>query len=286
MNGRPFRTRIANRPTGAAFPMVTLLILLCGSASPVANSSEPNQLRVLCYNIHYGQGTDGQYDVQRLARVIQNAQPDLVALQEVDVGVLRSGRVHQAQQLEQLTGLEVRFGPTQHYEGGLFGNAVLSRFPVQDVVIHPLPYTESTPDRTTYPRGAIAVTVTTDNGIALRFISTHFQHNVAEDRLAEAKQINRLFASQSDSMPTLLAGDMNATPASEPIAELQQHWENAIDADQTPTAPATTPGSRIDYVFYRPARRFRLVRSEVIAESVASDHRPVLATFEILPDNP
>ena len=51
-----------------------------------------NELRVLCYNIHYGQGTDGCYDIERLAGVINKAKPDLVALQEVDVGVERSGR--------------------------------------------------------------------------------------------------------------------------------------------------------------------------------------------------
>ncbi len=52
-------------------------------------------IRVLCYNIHYGQGNDGEYDLQRLAATIKRQQPDLVALQEVDVGVKRSDRVHE-----------------------------------------------------------------------------------------------------------------------------------------------------------------------------------------------
>ena len=259
---------------------LTLLGTVSGSR---VDAAEPKQIRVLCYNIHYGQGTDGQYDIERLARVIKKAAPDLVALQEVDVGVKRSGRLHEAQRLEKLTGLEVRFGPTQHYEGGLFGNAVLSRFPIRDVAIHPLPYTESTPELTTYPRGAIACTISTPSGVPLRFISTHFQHNVAEDRLAEARQINHLFVSKTDPLPTILAGDMNATPDSAPIRELQKHWSVAIDAKASPTAPSIRPRSRIDYVFYRPDTRLRLVKSEVIAESVASDHRPVLAVFELLP---
>ena len=72
--------------------------------------------------------------------------------------------------LGDLTGLAVRFGPTQHYEGGLFGNAVMTRLPIQDVHIQPLPYTESTPARTTYPRGAIAVTLETKSGRSLRFV--------------------------------------------------------------------------------------------------------------------
>ena len=244
-----------------------------------AFAEEPSQLRVLCYNIHYGQGTDGKYDVERLAEVINAAKPDLVALQEVDVGVRRSGRVHQARRLGELTGMAVRYGPTQHYQGGLYGNAVLAKLPILDVAIHPLPYTESTPELVTYPRGAIAVTVRHDQFGPLVFISTHFQHNLAEDRLAQAKQINHLFA--GDDHSAILAGDMNAVPDSEPIAELLTKWSNATDEENSPSAPSTKPTSRIDYIFYRPSQQFRLIHAEVIDESIASDHRPVLAVLEL-----
>ena len=240
-----------------------------------------DSVRVLCYNIHYGQGTDGNYDIERLARVIKETNPDLVALQEVDVGVKRSGRVHQARRLADLTGMAVRFGPTQHYEGGLFGNAVLTRLEILDVQIDPLPYTESTPERTTYPRGAIAVTVLGPGGQPLRFVSTHFQHNVPEDRVAEAKAINRLFAKADDSTPTILAGDMNAIPDAEPIEILLENWSNATDDPPAPSAPATKPRSRIDYVFFRPSNRFRLVTARVIDEPIASDHRPIFADLEL-----
>ena len=245
-----------------------------------SSAAEPQTLRVLCYNIHYGQGTDGKYDVDRLAQVILKAKPDLVALQEVDVGVKRSGRVHEARKLAELTGMAVRFGPTQHYQGGLFGNAVLTKLPILDVYIQPLPYTEATPEKTTYPRGAIAVTLKDLGGKQFRFISTHFQHNVAEDRLAEAKAINRHFA-EKNSMPTILAGDMNATPESEPIRTLLTRWKNATDKPASPTAPSRNPRSRIDYIFYRAAPHLKLTHAEVIAEEVASDHRPVLAVFEV-----
>ncbi len=260
--------------------LATTLVVL-GTGRP-ATAAEPTTLRVLCYNIHYGQGTDGQYDLERLAKVINKAKPGFVALQEVDVGVKRSGRVHQAQKLGELTGMAVRFGPTQHYQGGLYGNAVLTRLPILDVVIQPLPYTESTPQRTTYPRGAIAVTVRGPEGKPLRFVSTHFQHNVPEDRLAEAKAINKLFG-RDDKVPTILAGDMNAVPEAAPIRELFKRWSNATDELASPTAPSEKPTSRIDYIFYRPASMFRVSHAEVIDESVASDHRPVLAEFEMLP---
>jgi endonuclease/exonuclease/phosphatase family metal-dependent hydrolase len=249
----------------------------------IGRCAADDTIRVLCYNIHYGQGTDGEYDIERLAKVIKRADPDLVALQEVDVGVKRSGRVHEAQRLAELTGMAVRFGPTQHYEGGLFGNAVLTRLEILNVQIHPLPYTESTAERTTYPRGAIAVTVRAPGGEPLRFVSTHFQHNVPDDRVAEAKAINRLFAGGDASTPTILAGDMNATPDAEPIKILLEKWSHAIDDPPAPSAPATKPRSRIDYVFFRPAGRFRLVTATVIDEPLASDHRPIFAELD-LPD--
>lgn len=237
-----------------------------------------DSIRVLCYNIHYGQGTDGEYNLDRLAQVINDAKPDLVALQEVDVGVRRSGQVHQARELGKRTKMAVRYGPTQHYDGGLYGNAVLTRLPILDVAIHPLPYTASTPQLTTYPRGAIAVIVRTPSGASLRFVSTHFQHNVAEDRLAEAKQVNRLFA-QPNAPLTILAGDFNATPDSMPIAELSRHWSSTHSDPPAPTAPSIKPRSRIDYIFYPRNRDVEVQERRVIAESLASDHRPVFAVL-------
>ena len=256
--------------------------LLFATMSPsvgVADEAQARSIRVLCYNIHYGQGNDGEYDIERLAGVIRQQKPDLVALQEVDVGVERSGRIHEARRLGELTSMAVRYGPTQHYQGGLYGNAVLSRWPILDVTIHPLPYTESTPDLVTYPRGAIAVLVEGPDGKPLRFISTHFQHNVAQDRVAEATAINGLFA--RDEMPTILAGDMNARPGSEPIEILLQQWTMAADEPPEPTAPSSNPRSRIDYIFYRPAAAFERIESSVVDEPLASDHCPVLAVLRL-----
>lgn len=238
-------------------------------------------LRVLCYNIHYGQGNDGVYDLERLAAVIKAVDPDIVALQEVDVMVRRSGQVHQAEELGKLTGLGVYYGPTQHYEGGLFGNAILTKLPVSRVWIQPLPYTEATPESTTYPRGFVAVTVKTPGGKDVRVVSTHFQHNVEEDRVAEAEAVNRHLAVESEKIPTILAGDINAVPDSEPMKVLLTKWTNAIDPEAAPTVPSKDPKSRIDYIFHRQGDPFEVVETRVIAEEMASDHRPVFAVLRV-----
>ena len=260
---------------------VGLAVSQC-QVAPAAQAAEGRSVRVLSYNIHWALGMDGKYDVGRIADVIKAAKPDLVALQEVDVGVKRSARVHEVRRLAELTGLAGRFGPTQHFEGGLFGNAVLTGLPILDVEIHPLPYTEATPQLQTYPRGAIAVTVTAPDGKPLRFISTHFQHNVPEDRVAQAKATNELFAAQGDRLRTILAGDMNAKPDDEPIRVLLERWKQAGDEGLAPTVPVVNPTSRIDYVFYRSAAEFRLREARVIPEQMASDHRPVFAELELV----
>lgn len=269
--------------TAAIFALAVALVLPAAAQEAekdeTAESRPSHSLRVLCYNIHWALGTDGKYDVERIARVIEEADPDLVALQEVDVGVERSGRVHEVRKLAELTGMAARFGPTQHYQGGLFGNAVLTRLPILDTQIHPLPYTEETPERKTYPRGVVAVTVEAPDGEPLRFLSTHFQHNLPEDRVAQAEAINELFA--GDNLRTILAGDMNATPDEEPIRILLEKWTNATDDPPSPTVPVDMPSRRIDYIFHRPAAALALEEARVIPESEASDHRPVFARLAI-----
>ncbi len=249
-------------------------------------------VRILCYNIHYGQGNDGVYDIPRLADVINAAKPDLVALQEIDVHVKRSGRLHELRILADKTGMAARFGPTQHYEGGLFGNGILSKLPIHDVHIQPLPYTEATPELTTYPRAAVAVVVELPNGKKIRIASTHFQHaSFDEDRLNEAKAINTHFANEDASadtmgaeaaaLPTILAGDLNAQPDSAPISELKKKWTFALEDEPVPTAPSKAPRSRIDYILHRSADPIRIVEHHVVNDAMASDHCPVFAVLEI-----
>jgi endonuclease/exonuclease/phosphatase family metal-dependent hydrolase len=110
---------------------------ILGTAKPV--SADKATLRVLCYNIHHGEGTDGKVDLPRLARVIHAAMPDFVALQEVDRNVRRSGSVDQSAELAKLTGLHGAFAKAIDYDGGEYGQAILSRFPIERLTIHHLP---------------------------------------------------------------------------------------------------------------------------------------------------
>jgi len=230
-------------------------------------------LRVLCYNIHHGEGTDGKVDLPRLARVIRSADPDLIALQEVDNRTKRTRGVDQTEELARLTGLHGRFGKAIDYEGGEYGQAVLSRFTPADATVHTLPGIPAREQRIAFE---VRVKVA---GQDLSFVTTHLHHLESALREQQAAKLNELFADAD--RPIVLAGDLNATPESKPVANLASKWTLAISDPGLLTYPSVKPTKQIDYILFRPGGRFRVVEAQVIDEPIASDHRPVLAVLEL-----
>lgn len=235
-----------------------------------ARPGQPSTLRVLSYNIHHGRGTDGAIDLPRLARAIRSADPDLVALQEVDQQTTRSGGVDEAAELARLTGLRMAFGPQIDYLGGRYGQALLTRCPLGSPTVHELPGIGGDRER----RIAVAAEVDDPRG-RLTFVGTHLHHRSAEARVAQARAIVTAFAGVDR---CILAGDINALPGSEPLAILAGAWRLVAAGDgPPPTFPASQPTRAIDHVFVRPAAAFDVVDLRVLDEPVASDHRPILA---------
>lgn len=264
-------------PPGYAAPGLKLLLLtlIFSVVAPMALAqSESVTLTVLSYNIHHGEGVDGKVDLQRLADVIKSTDADLVALQEVDDQTERTGKVDQTARLAELTGLHGRFVHQIDYEGGRYGQAILSRFPVSDVTVHWLP---GTPDRERRIAGAVSVTI---GERKLTFVTTHLHHNNAAFRRDQASQLNKLYADPEQIV--ILAGDLNATPESEPIEILSQHWKSATDPSPAmATFPAVKPERQLDYILFRPQERLQVISAKVIDEPVASDHRPLLVQFKL-----
>src|SRR4029453_6534960 len=121
-------------------------------SAATATTPTPHTVRVLTYNIHHGEGTDGEFDLPRLARIIESSAPDLVALQEVDQGTQRASGVNQLTEVARLTRLHGAFGKAMDFQGGGYGVGVLSRWPLRPVEVHPLP---DPPDRE--PRTSLTV---------------------------------------------------------------------------------------------------------------------------------
>src|SRR5437870_4170655 len=116
--------------------LLTFLLLttfLCGAAAsgtPTIVSNSKKTLRVMTYNIHVGVGMDKQLDLQRIADVINHEHPDLVGLQEVDRGVKRTEGVDEIAELARMTQMQYAFAHNLDYQGGQYGVAILSRFPI------------------------------------------------------------------------------------------------------------------------------------------------------------
>lgn len=249
------------------------------SSRSAATATEPIRVRVLTYNIHHGEGTDGVFDLPRIAQVIRDHNPDLVALQEVDDRTTRASGVDQAAELGRLTGMHYVFGKAMDYAGGGYGEAILSRYPFIETRNHGLPFSPGHE-----PRAAIAAVVRIGTGGPdLIFVGTHLDHTRdPADRIAQARRINGSFV-RENGPPTVLAGDLNAAPGSGPMNLMLSYWTDASGGSPAPTIPVVSPNRRIDYVLYRPAAAWRVVESRVIDERLASDHRPLLVVLEYIP---
>lgn len=251
-----------------------LALLACGSRAALAEDAPPQSLRVLCYNIHHGRGTDDKVDLARQARVITATRPDLVALQEVDHKTMRTNGVDQTAELARLTGLHGQFCRQIDFEGGEYGQALLSRWPISAPTIHWLP---GMPPRERRIAAEVRVDVP---GCPLSLVSTHLHHISDQFRQDQCREINAVFAKPAH--PVILAGDFNANPDSKPLEILREAWSFTPTSPALFSFPAEKPEKQIDYLGVRLQQRLRVTHTEVIDEAVASDHRPVLAIIEVL----
>src|SRR5688572_28353748 len=253
------------------------LIMAAVGCSTVSRA-EPEEVTVLSYNIHHGAGTDGKLDLERIARIIRDQRPDVVALQEVDVKTSRSGGVDEAVELGRLTGMNAVFGKAMDYSGGGYGQAILSRWPIKKHFVHQLPQRAGRE-----PRVLLVGTIENAKG-SFVFASTHLDHEIEEVRVEQARAINRILIQQDQKTPVVLAGDFNAVAESETMQELFKMWIDTAGDSAAPTIPARNPRRRIDYILVARGANgaWKTLRSEVLNEPVASDHRPVKVELELV----
>ncbi|NIR46362.1 MAG: metallophosphoesterase [Gemmatimonadetes bacterium] len=224
-------------------------------------------LRILSYNIRHGEGFDSTVNLKRVARLIRRLDADVVALQEVDSFVERSFGVDQAAVLGSLTGMNALFGGFFDYQGGRYGMAILSRYPIISQQNETLPEGAE-------PRTALAVrTRLQPDGPELTVVGIHL-YATDEERYVQAQRIIELFGDFDE--PVVLAGDFNSTRESRVMAVLRDHFTVPLKADEGLTFPAREPEREIDYILFRPDHRFRVLDHEVMDERLISDHRPVI----------
>jgi len=232
-------------------------------------------IRVVTYNVHHGEGMDGEFDLPRLARVIASVEPDLVALQEVDQATQRSSGVNQLTELGRLTHMHSAFAKAMEFQGGGYGVGVLSRWPLKGIEIHPLP---DPPDRE--PRTSLTVAVRVGrSGPLIKFTSTHLDSGRdLANRMAQAEELNRVLV-RDDGVPAILAGDLNSQLQNQVLQILESNWSNVSPEDPPPLVPTGRPG-RVDHVLVRPFTGWKVIDASVVDAPIASDHRPVLVVLQ------
>ena len=181
-------------------PALVLAFLASGTTT-----AETFRIRILCYNIHHGEGVDGQLDLDPIAKVVRSVSPDVVALQEVDRKTERSGRVEQPAELARLTKTKAAFEKNIDFDGGQYGNAVLSKLPVVKHENVHLPSLDDGEQRVV----VICELKPKSLGTSILLLYTHLDHRASDrDRLASVKRINTAIAECGD-LPAILAGDLN-----------------------------------------------------------------------------
>ncbi len=233
-------------------------------------------LRVMTYNIHVGVGMDKKLDLPRVAGVINAQHPDLVGLQEVDRGVTRTQRIDEIVELSKLTRMDYAFAFNLHYQGGQYGVAILSRFPIT-ATDHRLYQNTREAER----RGFIRAEVSVD-GRVLNFVTTHLDYQYEDGRLFEAQQL--LNALKDVQGPLVIVGDFNDIPAGRAYQLMRYQfgdaWIESRSTDEGFSYPTDKPAKRIDYIFFRSTERVRTRRAWIV-DTQASDHVPVVADLEI-----
>jgi endonuclease/exonuclease/phosphatase family metal-dependent hydrolase len=263
--------------TSKVFLTILIVCVFVGGCAG-AKLKSPVRVSILTYNIYHGEDANGRSNLDAVAGIINSLKPDLVALQEVDNKTGRAKGLDLTAELSRRTGMKGIFGKAMDYDGGGYGEAVLSRHPISETKNNLLPHTAKAE-----PRAALEVHIELPGRAKMTFVGTHLDHQRNQsNRMMQAKRIMELY--KNSDLPIVLAGDLNATPGSDPINLLLGQWSDAAQDSPKPTHPSTRPARKIDYIMYKPKDRWKVVEVRVIDEKVASDHCPVLAVLELLPD--
>lgn len=256
------------------------LILIMGMYQIVdvqAQTQNKTIIKVLSFNILHGATTQGDFNLDAIAKVIIKADPDFVALQEVDFKTNRAKKYDLATELGWRTKLAPIFARAMLYDGGEYGEGVLSKHSFLQTQNVSLPHSQGNE-----PRAALEVITILPSGDTIAFIGTHLDHTKDEtDRLMQAKKINQVFS--ANKYPSLLVGDLNAEPDSKPIQILKEMWTATYDKKKPKfTYPSDRPDKKIDYVMFYPKEKWKVIKTEIIADKIASDHCAYLVTIELL----
>ena len=253
------------------------LILLLLSFSALSQT----RIKVLTYNIFHGElaYNPGKPSLDSIAKLINQIQPDFVALQEVDSLTGRSERLYgkridQVKELAARTKMHGYFGKALEFEGGSYGEGILSKTSLNVSTLSlPIPAGGE-------PRTLIYANTRLANGQNIIFGGTHLCHQSDSNRAAQVESIDQLYRSLL--VPSIVCGDFNFENTEAPYKKMMNYWRDAAEIRNIPpnTFSSDNPTRRIDYLFVTKRGNWKLINAETIPVKY-SDHLPVLYTLEL-----
>ena len=246
--------------------MKHIYFLLCMLAM-AAYAHSQDYLKLMSYNIRNTKGMDNVRNVQRIANVINNEAPDVVAVQELDSMTTRSNQTYVLAEVAERTQMHANYAPAISFQGGKYGIGILSKEQPLNIQTFPLPGREE--------KRMLMVAEFKDYFFACTHLSL-----TEEDRLTSLDIIKN--SASTSNKPFFLAGDLNDTPESKFIQDLQKDFQ-VLTNTKNPTYPAPEPKETIDYiaVWKGNTDSFANLSTQVVEEPLASDHRPITATLRM-----
>jgi len=232
------------------------------------------KLTAMTYNIFSGRNLARELDLYHAAAVIRQVQPDFITLNEVRSHTEDVGPINQAYELGRLTGYFPVFGKAIDILGGEYGNAFLSRLPVEACEVIHIPDPERTSDHH-YEHRCILRCELLAGERRITVLSTHFGLAPSEQENAVQTVLEVI---RGESNPVLLMGDLNAEPDCPILKPLFLALRDAAEGSGILTFPSDVPRIKIDHILYSNAFRAPNVYS---INTQNSDHRPLIAKLEL-----
>lgn len=229
-------------------------------------------LTIASYNVHECVGTDGRRDPDRIARIIQDLNADIVALQEVDFSPRGETKSHQLDYLAAVTGLHAVAGPTIQTVNAKFGNALLTRPEIHTLQLHDVSF----PGR--QPRGVIDAIIAFE-AKTVRILVTHLGLH-ARERRYQVQLLLKILDEHQHMDCTIVLGDINEwRPQGFAIRMLNTRLGRGISAR---TFPSFYPVFALDRLWVTPrAALFEKTIPHHSLARVASDHLPIRAIIDL-----
>ena len=213
-------------------------------------------------------------DFEVMAEAIRREEPDIVGLNEMRGAGQNEEYAAQVDILSELTGMKYfHFAPAIEFPGGgPYGNGFLSRIPIvkAETVMIPDPVEKKYDG---YYETRCILKATLEGGITV--LCSHFGLNPDELENAVSTVVENLTDEKC-----VLMGDFNMRPEDKMLLPIREKMRDTADAfaGERLSWPSDKPQVKIDYIFVSPDVR---VVSADIPATVASDHRPHVATVEM-----